>query len=300
MLCSFTTKTSGSAEPGTASRIHISADGTVTFNGRPVSIDRLAGYVAAERAKLPESDRADMQVLLTSDVSGSPAALVGKTVTFGAAGQLEVLRSDRAYPSDVRTMIFAGNVQARFRDETPDPSLKDVLTEIRCDSLVVNPAGRNFECFDAGFSNASMLSFGKWYRFLADDSGLMVDSLDGAPGVYSARYGHKNSDAERIDYLLANLKDVPAGSRAAKFVCVITCLWPDGRKIVARGECPGEILFAPQGTGGFGYDPVFFLPELGKTYAELTPAEKNAISHRARALQAFCRIYQEELEHDDK
>ena len=120
---------------------------------------------------------------------------------------------------------------------------------------------------------------------LADDSGL---------------YGHKNSDAERIDYLLANLKDVPAGRRAAKFVCVITCLWPDGRKIVARGECPGEILFAPQGTGGFGYDPVFFLPELGKTYAELTPAEKNAISHRARALQAFCRIYQEELEHDDK
>lgn len=81
---------------------------------------------------------------------------------------------------------------------------------------------------------------------LADDSGLMVDSLDGAPGVYSARYGHKNSDAERIGYLLANLKDVPAGSRAAKFVCVITCLWPDGRKIVARGECPGEILFAPQ------------------------------------------------------
>ena len=172
MLCSFTTKTSGSSEPGTASRIHISADRTVTFNGRPVSIDRLAGYVAAERAKLSESDRADMQVLLTSDASGSPAAAVGKTVTFGAAGQLEVLRSDRAYPSDVRTMIFAGNVQARFRDGTPDPALKEVLTEIRCDSLVVNPAGRNFECFDAGFSNASMLSFGKWYRFLAGDSGL--------------------------------------------------------------------------------------------------------------------------------
>ena len=80
---------------------------------------------------------------------------------------------------------------------------------------------------------------------IADDSGLVVDALNGEPGVYSARYGHKNSDAERIDYLLANLKDVPAGSRAAKFVCVITCLWPDGRKIVARGECPGEILFAP-------------------------------------------------------
>ena len=106
--------------------------------------------------------------------------------------------------------------------------------------------------------------------------------------------------AERIEYLLSNLKDVPAEQRTAKFVCVITCLWPDGRKIVARGECPGQILLAPQGQGGFGYDPVFYLPELQKTYAELRPEEKNAISHRARALQAFCRIYREEFEHDDK
>lgn len=171
MLCSFTTKTPAPADPGMTARVHISADGTITFNGRPISRDELADYVAAERAKLPEADRAGMQLHLTSDMSGSPV-VVGKTVTFGAAGQLEVLRADRAYPSDVRTMIFAGNVQARFRDETPDPTLKDVLTEIRCDSLVVNPAGRNFECFDAGFSNASMLSFGKWYRFLAGDSGL--------------------------------------------------------------------------------------------------------------------------------
>ena len=131
---------------------------------------------------------------------------------------------------------------------------------------------------------------------LADDSGLMVDALDGAPGVYSARYGHKSSDAERIAYLLENLKDVPAEKRTAKFVCVITCLWPDGRKIVARGECPGEILFAPKGQGGFGYDPVFYLPERGKTYAELAAEEKNAISHRARALREFCRIYREEFE----
>ena len=126
---------------------------------------------------------------------------------------------------------------------------------------------------------------------LADDSGLMVDALDGAPGVYSARYGHKSSDAERIAYLLENLKDVPAERRTAKFVCVITCLWPDGRRIVARGECPGQILFAPKGTGGFGYDPVFYLPELEKTYAELAPEEKNAISHRGNALK----ILKEEL-----
>ena len=126
---------------------------------------------------------------------------------------------------------------------------------------------------------------------LADDSGLMVDALNGAPGVYSARYGHKSSDAERIAYLLENLKDVPAERRTAKFVCVITCLWPDGRRIVARGECPGQILFAPKGTGGFGYDPVFYLPELEKTYAELAPEEKNAISHRGNALK----ILKEEL-----
>lgn len=130
---------------------------------------------------------------------------------------------------------------------------------------------------------------------LADDSGLMVDALDGAPGVYSARYGHKSSDVERIDYLLENLQGVPAERRTAKFVCVITCLWPDGRKIVARGECPGVILDAPRGQGGFGYDPVFYLPEFGKTYAELQPEQKNAVSHRARALQAFCKIYQEEF-----
>lgn len=128
---------------------------------------------------------------------------------------------------------------------------------------------------------------------LADDSGLMVDALDGAPGVYSARYGHKSSDGERTAFLLENMKDVPDEKRTAKFVCVITCLWPDGRKIVARGECPGVITHEVHGENGFGYDPVFYLPELGMTYAELPSEQKNAISHRARALQEFCRKYQQ-------
>ena len=128
---------------------------------------------------------------------------------------------------------------------------------------------------------------------LADDSGLMVDALDGAPGVYSARYGHKSSDGERTAFLLENMKDVPDGRRTAKFVCVITCLWPDGRKIVARGECPGVITREVHGENGFGYDPVFYLPELGMTYAELPSEQKNAISHRARALQDFCGKYQQ-------
>ena len=128
---------------------------------------------------------------------------------------------------------------------------------------------------------------------LADDSGLMVDALDGAPGVYSARYGHKSSDGERTAFLLENMKDVPDEKRTAKFVCVITCLWPDGRKIVARGECPGVITREVHGENGFGYDPVFYLPELGMTYAELPSEQKNALSHRARALQEFCRKYQQ-------
>ena len=153
----------------------------------------------------------------------------------------------------------------------------------------VDETGTTFE--EHSFLKAESVMKASGLPVLADDSGLMVDALDGAPGVYSARYGHKSSDAERIAYLLENLKDVPAERRTAKFVCVITCLWPDGRRIVARGECPGQILFAPKGTGGFGYDPVFYLPELEKTYAELAPEEKNAISHRGNALK----ILKEEL-----
>ena len=134
---------------------------------------------------------------------------------------------------------------------------------------------------------------------LADDSGLMVDALDGAPGVYSARYGHKSSDAERIAYLLENLKDVPAERRTAKFVCVITCLWPDGREIVARGECPGRILYEKHGAGGFGYDPVFLVPSLRRTFAQLTAEEKNAISHRGNALRKFAAELKEYLANNE-
>ena len=149
----------------------------------------------------------------------------------------------------------------------------------------VDETGTTFE--ENSFLKADAVMKASGLPVLADDSGLMVDCLDGAPGVYSARYGHKSSDAERIDYLLENLKDVPAERRTAKFVCVITCLWPDGRKIAARGECPGVILTAPQGQGGFGYDPVFFVPELRKTFGQLTAEEKASVSHRGKALRAF-------------
>lgn len=160
----------------------------------------------------------------------------------------------------------------------------------------VEETGTTFE--ENSFLKADAVMKASGLPVLADDSGLMVDALDGAPGVYSARYGHKASDKERMAYLLENMKDVPEERRGAKFVCVITCLFPDGRKIVARGECPGVIARAPHGENGFGYDPVFYLPELGMTYAELPSEQKNAISHRARALQDFCRKYQEVQNHD--
>lgn len=121
---------------------------------------------------------------------------------------------------------------------------------------------------------------------IADDSGVCCDALNGAPGVYSARYGGPElDDAGRYRLLLANMQG--AKTRAAHFTSAIACVFPNGDVIEAQGECPGTIAFAPQGDGGFGYDPVFFLPQLRKTYAQLTPEEKAAVSHRGKALEVF-------------
>ena len=124
---------------------------------------------------------------------------------------------------------------------------------------------------------------------LADDSGIAVDALNGEPGIYSARYGFDESldDWGRLCLLLKNTQHVPDGQRQAQFVCVITFITPDGKIIQARGEIHGELTREPAGENGFGYDPIFFYPPLGKTTAELTPEEKNQVSHRANALKLF-------------
>lgn len=119
---------------------------------------------------------------------------------------------------------------------------------------------------------------------LADDSGLCVDFLGGAPGVYSARYA-KGTDQDRVHKLLAALKGVPAEKRRASFVCAAVVYHSNGNYVTFFGQCDGEIAFAPRGQNGFGYDPVFYLPSLKKTMAELSDAEKNRISHRARAME---------------
>ena len=128
---------------------------------------------------------------------------------------------------------------------------------------------------------------------LADDSGLMVDALQGAPGVFSARYAQDRTapraptDADNWGKLLDELQGVPWGERGAHFVCELALATPGGRVLRARGECAGVIALAPEGDTGFGYDPVFWVPEYGATMAQLGPEIKNTISHRARALAAF-------------
>ena len=131
------------------------------------------------------------------------------------------------------------------------------------------------------------------YITVADDSGLMVDALGGAPGAYSARYAGEDGNTEKNNAkLLAALQRVPQDKRTAHFVSVVACVFPDGREdIVVRGECPGEILTSPRGKTGFGYDPLFWYAPFGKTYAEMTAEEKNSISHRGVAMQAFAKAF---------
>jgi XTP/dITP diphosphohydrolase len=123
---------------------------------------------------------------------------------------------------------------------------------------------------------------------LADDSGIEVTALGDRPGPRSARFGGADlDDASRVEKLLADLAAVGGEDRSARFVCVAALAFPGGEVITARGECPGWILDAPQGGGGFGYDPIFEVERGGRSMAELPPAEKNRISHRARALRSL-------------
>ncbi len=151
----------------------------------------------------------------------------------------------------------------------------------------VEENGTSFE--ENSFIKAEAVMKASGLPALADDSGIAVDALNGEPGIYSARYGFDDSldDWGRLLLLLKNTETVPDGSRQAQFVCVITLVMPDGQVIQARGEAHGELLRQAVGQGGFGYDPIFYYPPLGKTFAELSPEEKNKVSHRAVALNLF-------------
>ena len=151
----------------------------------------------------------------------------------------------------------------------------------------VEETGSTFE--ENSFLKANAVRKATGLPALADDSGIAVDALGGAPGVHSARYGDDPAldDWGRLLLLLKNTEQVPDGQRQAQFVSVITLVYPDGRVIQARGEAHGELLREAHGEGGFGYDPIFYYPPAGKTFAELTAGEKNQVSHRARALKVL-------------
>lgn len=151
----------------------------------------------------------------------------------------------------------------------------------------VEETGKSFE--ENSFLKAEAVMKATGLPALADDSGIAVDALGGEPGIYSARYGFDPTldDWGRLELLLKNTEHVPDGQRQAQFVCVITMVTPEGQTIQARGEIHGELLRAPAGENGFGYDPIFYYPPMGMTTAEMPAEEKNKVSHRANALKVF-------------
>lgn len=171
--------------------------------------------------------------------------------------------------------------------------LREILSEQGVEVLLESDAGVDIDVEETGttfeenaFLKAHAVMEATGLPAVADDSGLMVDALNGAPGVYSARYGGPElDDAGRYRLLLENMRGML--DRRCKFVSCICCCFPNGDAVTARGECQGTLAYAPKGADGFGYDPIFFVPGLKKTFAELTPQEKNAVSHRGAALREF-------------
>lgn len=183
--------------------------------------------------------------------------------------------------------ILASNNEKKLRE------MREILSDLGIDVISQREAGYNIEAEETGetfaenaFIKAEAACKASGLPAIADDSGLVVEALNGAPGVYSARYGGAGlDDGGRVRLLLKNMEDVE--HRNAKFVSSIACVFPDGTILRAEGECCGEIALRPVGENGFGYDPVFFLPEKGVTMAQLDAAEKNSISHRGKALKNF-------------
>ena len=188
-------------------------------------------------------------------------------------------------------LLLATNNQAKvheYRHLLQNLPCKMVTLAEEGISTVVAETGQSLE--DNAKLKAMVLANESQLLTMSDDSGLEVDALGGEPGPLSARYaGEDVSDEERLGYLLAKLKDVTWGKRTACFRCVIALATPDGEVEFCHGECHGFITFEPRGAGGFGYDPVFYLPELGKTMAELPLESKNKISHRGQAAR---KVYQ--------
>ncbi len=189
-------------------------------------------------------------------------------------------------------LLLATNNQAKVRE------YKSLLQNLPYELMTLADEGINTIVSEEGESleenarlKATVLAAESQLLALADDSGLEVDALGGEPGRLSARYaGEGASDRERVDYLLARLEGVPWEKRSARFRCVIAIATPDSKVEFCSGECRGIITFEPRGEHGFGYDPVFYLPELEKTMAELPLELKNLVSHRGQAAREVYQV----------
>ena len=176
-----------------------------------------------------------------------------------------------------------------YRSLLPDLDHKLVTLAEQGISVEVDEVGDSLE--ENARLKATIIAEKSRLLTLADDSGLEVDALGGEPGRLSARYAGENAnDAERIAYLLKRMDGVPQEKRTARFRCIIALATPEGKVRLCSGECPGLITLEPRGEHGFGYDPIFYLPELGKTMAELPLEQKNKISHRGRAAREAARV----------
>lgn len=183
-------------------------------------------------------------------------------------------------------LLIASNNRGKLRE------YRDILGDLPLELVAPADIGLHLEVAEVGDTyeenarlKAQAFAEASGLLTLADDSGLEVDALGGEPGVHSHRYAD-GGDADRYRALLERLRGVPPEERGARFRCVIVIVTPAGATYRCEGVCSGIIIDEPRGTGGFGYDPVFFIPEIGKTMAELSPGEKNRLSHRGRAGQS--------------
>lgn len=200
-----------------------------------------------------------------------------------------------------RRLLIATRNEGKLRE------YEQLLAGLSISLTYLTEEGINYDVEETGqtFSQNAIQKAREYARLsglttLADDSGLEVDALDGGPGVHSARYaGAGAKDEDRYRRLLERLAEVPWEQRRARFRCVIAVAQPGGETYTSEGVCEGVIAFAAEGEHGFGYDPIFFLPEYGKTMAQLAPEVKNLISHRARAAQGMAPILEGVVGRDD-
>ncbi|MBS96974.1 MAG: non-canonical purine NTP pyrophosphatase, RdgB/HAM1 family [Chloroflexi bacterium] len=170
---------------------------------------------------------------------------------------------------------------------------KQILQDIPYELTTLEEASCNIEVIETGKTflenatlKATQYAHATKLPCISDDSGIEIDALNGRPGIYSARYGGPDlSDSERGELILEEMKNISIEKRQARFKAAIVIAWPNGKILNSEGTMEGIINFSPTGENGFGYDPIFLLPEFGKTSAEINPDEKNKLSHRAKAIR---------------